>query len=155
MRTNDLEELDILVSRSNLRSLDPAPNMETGMDPRVLRDRISEHIGELKRLSVHLPRSATLDAAIDNLSQEYEKLLGRRLTELKSSPKTKAAVLDLRRQLSARIKEPDPDLSYRGIDMLMQRICKAHDCQPSDLHDSFVSTFLVTPDKWAKDQLNN
>lgn len=156
MNANDfLDEFNMLTSRSDLKSLDPTPPREAGMDSRLLRDRVSEHMSGLRRLNQQLPRSQELDAALDALADAYEKLLGRRLTELKAiSAQAKSAVLELRRQLAARIKEKDPDFSYRGIDLLMRRICKSHDCTPKDLHDAFVDTFMVTPDQWAKDQLN-
>ena len=156
MNANDfLDELNMLTSRSDLKSLDPTPPRETGMDSRLLRDRISDHLSGLRRLNQQLPRSQELDAALDGLVNAYEALLGRRLTELKTiSSQAKSAVLELRRRLAARIKEDDPDLSYRGIDLLMRKICKSYDCGPSELHDAFVDTFLVTPDQWVKDQLN-
>lgn len=156
MRTNDigLEELDMLTSVNDLRSLDPEPAIDDHMDRRVLKDLISDHLNALKRLGSHLPRSADLNGALSALSNEYEKLLGRRLNELsESSPQVRSAVLELRRQLAARIKEESPDLSYMGIDMLMKRVCREHGCTPQSLHDAFVDTFLTTPDRWAKDQL--
>lgn len=152
MRTRDLSEIDYLTSRSDLRSLDPEPSREPGMHPAVLKDLISDHVRALRNMNRYLPRSPELDAALSNLETEYSKLLGRNLTELSSSA-VNSAVLELRRTLKKLAKQEDADLSYRGIDLIMRKICKQHDCKPHALHDAFVSALDATPDEWVKQQI--
>ncbi len=154
MRTRDfnLSEIDILTSKSVMRSLDPEPNMDRSMHPSVIKDLVYDHVRALKHMNKYLPRSADLDGALSNLQDQYDKLLGRRLNEL-SSVETSPAVLELRRSLKKLAAEDDPDLSYRNIDIIMRGICKQQDCDPADLHDAFVSTFDCTPDEWIRELL--
>jgi hypothetical protein len=118
----------------------------------VIKDLVYDHIRALNHVNRYLPRSPDLDLALSRLQEEYEKLLGRRLTEL-SSADTKPAVLELRRALKKLAAEDKPDISYRNIDTIMRRICREQGCEASDLHDAFVSTFDATPDEWIRDLL--
>lgn len=154
MRTRDfkLSEIDILTSKSDMRSLDPEPSMDRGMHPSVIKDLVYDHIKALRHMSRYLPRSPDLDVALSDLQDEYDKLLGRRLTEL-SSAEINPAVLELRRALKKLAAEDNPDLSYRNIDIIMRGICKQQGCDPADLHDAFVSTFDATPDEWIRELL--
>lgn len=157
MRTDDiLDELDILTSRSKMRSLDPEPDRVQGMDSRIIKDLIADHIRALKHVNMYLKRSPELESAVSTLELEYEKLLGRRLTEISifEEPTAKSAVLELRRQLLMLAGGSKPDLSYRNIDRMMKLIAKEHDCTPKGLHDAFISTLLMTPDQWVRDQLS-
>ena len=155
MRPNDLgiDEADILTSVSDRRSIDPDPGRTMGMDPRILRDMVSDHIRSLRNINRSLPRSPGLDDALSKLEDEYYRLFGQRLTELLSSPdsQVKAAVLELRRKLQGLVKSDGPDLSYRNINRIMQSICDEFLCAPRSLHDQFVATFYKTPDEWARE----
>lgn len=158
MRSDDfgIEELDVLTSMSDRTSIDPNPSRSIGMDPRIVKDIINDHIRSLRNINHSLPTSKNLDAALTALEGEYYKLFGQRLTELMTHPaEVKTAVLELRRQLSAIVKSDQPDLTRRNINNIMQKICKDHKCTPASLHDCFIETFYMTPDHWAKEQLNN
>lgn len=156
MRTDEfgIEELDTLISRNDRRSVDPEPQRTMGMDPRIVRELVSDHIRSLRNINRSLPDSPDLDRAIAALEDEYYKAFGQRLTELLTAPaaQVRAAVLELRRQLTALLKEPSPDLSYRKIDNIMKGICDQHKCSTKSLHDLFVETLGMTPDDWVADK---
>ena len=158
MRTDEfsLSELDILVNKPSKTSIDPGPSRAMGMDPRIAKDLVSDHISALKNINRGLPRSGSLEAAILKLEDEYMRLFGQRLTELLNAPgsQVKAAVLELRRRLNVAAKDDAADLSYDGIDSMMHDICEEYGCAPNQLHDLFLETFDQTPDDYAHDQRN-
>lgn len=156
MRTDDiiLDELDILINKPGKPSLDPTPNRTLGMDPRIVKDMVADHLSALKNINRGLPPSGSLEAALLKLEDEYMRMFGQRLTELLGAPESqvKAAVLELRRCLNSMARDSESDLGYDEIDDLMRRICDDHRCAPSKLHDQFVATFKQTPDQYASDQ---
>lgn len=156
MRTEDiiLDEIDILINKPGKPSVDPLPNRSMGMDPRIVKDMVSDHLSALKNLNKGLPSSGSLEAALLKLEDEYMRMFGQRLTELLNAPESqvKAAVLELRRCLNSMAMSSDSDLGYDEIDELMHRICDDHGCAPSKLHDQFVTTFRQTPDRYASDR---
>lgn len=156
MRTDEiiLDELDILINKPGKPSLDPQPTRTLGMDPRIIKDMVADHLSALKNINKGLPSSGSLEAALLKLEDEYMRMFGQRLTELLNAPESqvKAAVLELRRSLNNLASDSDADIGYDSIDQLMTRICDDHGCAPNKLHDQFVSTFKQTPDQYAKDQ---
>lgn len=159
MRTDDiiLDELDILINKPGKPSLDPRPTRTLGMDPRVVKDMVADHLSALKNINKGLPPSGSLEAALLKLEDEYMRMFGQRLTELLSAPESqvKAAVLELRRRLNELASKDDPDLSYDNIDVIMRGICEEFKCASSSLHDLFVSTFNQTPDDFAEEMHSN
>jgi hypothetical protein len=156
MRTEDfsLSELDVLINKPSKTSIDPGPSRTIGMDPRIVKDLVSDHIRALRNINKGLPRSESLDAAMAKLEEEYMRMFGQRLTELLNAPasRTNAAVLELRRRLKTAAVNDEADLSYDGIDAMMHDISEEYGCAPNSLHDLFVETFNQTPDDYAHDQ---
>lgn len=149
MRNRDIKlgELDVLISKPDKSDLDVSVPRTMGMDPRLIRDLVSDHIAALAKINSGLPNSDRIDGILSTLRHEYNALFDRRLIELLSSPasQVKAAVLELRRRL---LKAED--ISYDAIDSLMRDICDEYQCSPKSLHDLFVQTFQMTPDDWVR-----
>mgnify|MGYP007090086460 CR=1 FL=1 len=149
-----VNEADLLTDISNTQSLDPQPSRTVGINPLVIKDMIGDHLRSLRMINRSFDNAAQLDTALAALENEYYKIFGQRLIELKTqiSKQDKAAVLELRRALNSLAKEPDPDLSYRGIDSVMKRISKLNGTTPESLHDAFVEIVGSTPDKYAEEK---
>jgi hypothetical protein len=147
--TSKLTELTSLTITPQRDSIESMPKRALGMDPRVLRDIVSDHLSALHNINKSLPQCAELDAALRSIEMHYDKVFGERLTELLTAPSAqmKVAVLELRRQLKTMLANNEP-ANYDNIDEIMTNICEQHDCTPTMLHDVFVDTFNMTPDEW-------
>ena len=152
-----IHEADIIADVSNSQSLDPRPSRTVGINPLVIKDMIGDHLRSLRMINKSFDNAVQLDTALAALENEYYKLFGQRLIELKTqiSKQDKVAVLELRRSLSELAREADPDLSYRNIDQMMKRISAQNNTTPESLHDAFVEIVGSTPDNYAADRHNN
>lgn len=155
--SNTLDEIDVLINKPDRSSIDPIPQRTIGINPKILKDLVLDHINALKRINHGLPSSENLNSLITNLENEYSKIFGQRLTELLNAPdsQVKSAVLELRRKLNNIAKDTGANLSYDNIDSIMTDICKEFNCAPNKLHDEFIKTFDQTPDEYAHSRRNN
>lgn len=151
-----VHEADLIVDVSTTKSLDPQPSRTVGINPLVIKDMVGDHLRSLRMINKSFDNAQQLDTALAALENEYYKIFGQRLIELKTqiSKQDKVAVLELRRSLSELAREADPDLSYRGIDSVMKRISKDNGTTPESLHDAFIEIVGSTPDEYAAEQHN-
>ncbi len=151
-----ISEADLIADVNDIKSLDPQPSRTVGINPLVIKDMISDHLRSLRMINRSFDNAAQIDTALSALENEYYKIFGQRLIEIKTqiSKQDKVAVLELRRALAELAKEADPDLSYRGIDTIMKRISKDAGVTPESLHDAFVEIVGSTPDEYATDKHN-